>query len=131
MLEAFQNGDGGPLFRKTSCGVSYSHEVPDWNGHYGIRELCDICPAKQLALCAGAHKIPTEEVIRSTVAHLPNTRDFDVVEITERAAILAGLEEPARLFAQNTLGFQMHDEKRPHKYRRHGRADIGWDENDD
>jgi hypothetical protein len=33
-----------PLFRETSCAVSYAHGLPDYNGHYGIRELCDICP---------------------------------------------------------------------------------------
>ena len=25
------------LFRKTSCAVSYAHGLPDYNGHYGIR----------------------------------------------------------------------------------------------
>jgi len=35
VLAAFAR-DGGPLFRKTSCAVSYAHELPDYNGHYGI-----------------------------------------------------------------------------------------------
>jgi len=35
------------LFRKTSCAVSYAHGLPDYNDHYGIRELCDICPASR------------------------------------------------------------------------------------
>ncbi len=39
----------GPLFRKTSCAVAYAHGLPDYNGHYGIRELCDICPKKQIS----------------------------------------------------------------------------------
>jgi len=44
-----------PLFRKTSCAVSYAHELPDYNGHYGIRELCDICPLSQLELVGVGH----------------------------------------------------------------------------
>jgi DNA repair photolyase len=27
-----------PLFRKTSCAVAYAHGLPDYNGHYGIRD---------------------------------------------------------------------------------------------
>jgi DNA repair photolyase len=46
VLMAF--ADSPSLFRKTSCAVSYAHGVPDYNGHYGIRELCDICPPNQL-----------------------------------------------------------------------------------
>jgi hypothetical protein len=45
-----------PLFRKTSCAVSFVHELPDYNGHYGIRELCDICPTSQLKRCSRAHQ---------------------------------------------------------------------------
>jgi hypothetical protein len=36
-----------PLFRKTSCGVAYADQTPDYNGHWGIREICDICPVAQ------------------------------------------------------------------------------------
>lgn len=126
VLAAFRAGNGSALFRKTSCAVSYAHAVPDYNGHYGIRELCDICPVKQLLLCAHAHAIPTEESLRATAAHLPDGEDFDVVEINERAAVLRGLDEPPRYFLQHALGFQMHDERHPHRYQLHGRADIGW-----
>ncbi|MFE3761013.1 radical SAM protein [Streptomyces sp. NPDC059104] len=48
----------GPLFRKTSCAVAYAHGLADYNGHYGIRELCDICPKRQLGLCAAAWRAP-------------------------------------------------------------------------
>jgi DNA repair photolyase len=41
-----------PLFRKTSCAVSYAHGLPDYNGHYGIRELCDICRSVSLSYAA-------------------------------------------------------------------------------
>ena len=67
----------GPLFRKTSCAVAYAHGEADYNGHYGIRELCDICPAGD-------------------------------IEITERAIIVAGLDEPPRYFLQHGFGYQVH-----------------------
>ena len=51
VLSAF--ADSASLFRKTSCAVSYAHDLPDYNGHYGISELCDICPLSQL-ICAAA-----------------------------------------------------------------------------
>src|SRR5690606_15149855 len=53
------HGTSVPLFRKTSCGVTYAHGVPDYNGHWGVPELCDICPAKQRRLCADDHRTPT------------------------------------------------------------------------
>ncbi|HXZ72369.1 MAG TPA: hypothetical protein VEH31_16075 [Streptosporangiaceae bacterium] len=40
VLTAF--AESASLFRKTSCAVSYAHGLPDYNGHYGISELCDI-----------------------------------------------------------------------------------------
>ncbi|RPF21491.1 radical SAM protein [Myceligenerans xiligouense] len=126
VLETFADG-GGPLFRKTSCSVSFAHQVADYNGHYGIRELCDICPAKQLAICSDAHQIPGTEAIRALAQRLPERKDVEVVEITERAAIVAGLDEQPRYFLQHGLGFQVHDQRHPHKHRLHGRADLGWD----
>ena len=57
-----------PLFRKTSCAVSYVHGLPDYNGHYGIRELCDICPLSQLELCAAR---PPRALIRASFRKSP------------------------------------------------------------
>lgn len=60
VLAAFT--DSTTLFRKTSCALSYAHGLPDYNGHYGIRELCDICPPAQLqaaALCT-SHRPPSK-----------------------------------------------------------------------
>src|SRR5690606_7577652 len=45
VLSAFAGSQS--LFRKTSCAVAFVHGLPDYNGHYGIRELCDICPVRQ------------------------------------------------------------------------------------
>ncbi len=73
-----------PLFRKTSCAVAYSHGLPDYNGHYGIRELCNICPLRQLELCANAHRPPSSNRIREVARTLPEARGLVVVDITER-----------------------------------------------
>lgn len=127
VLGAFHGDQAGPLFRKTSCAVSFAHGVPDYNGHYGIRELCDICPAQQLARCAGAHRVPAEGEIRQLATRLPAIEEFDVADITQRAAVLSGLDEQPRYFLQHGLGFQIHDQRHPHRRGLHGRADIGWD----
>jgi hypothetical protein len=39
---------GSPLFRTTSCVVAYAHGMADDNGHFGIRELRDICCTAQV-----------------------------------------------------------------------------------
>jgi DNA repair photolyase len=128
VLDAFARLGGGPLFRKTSCAVSFAHDLPDYNGHVGVRELCDICPAAQLALCLGAHRIPTARRIREAATGLPEAQRLEVVEISDRAAVVTGLpNEQPRYFLQHMLGFQVHDAAYPHQPQRHGRAEIGWD----
>jgi DNA repair photolyase len=127
VLSAFS--DSTSLFRKTSCAVSYAHGLPDYNGHYGIRELCDICPLGQLDRCKQAHHIPSAAQMQEVAAELPEAAQLRVVEITERAAVVAGLaEEQPRYYLQHALGFQVHDVRHPHYAHRHGRADIGWKE---
>jgi DNA repair photolyase len=125
VLEAFAFSEA--LFRKTSCAVSYVHRLPDYNGHYGIRELCDICPLSQIELCANAHRVPTADQVHQVAGVLPEAAGLKVVGITERAAVVSGLDtEQPRYFLQHALGFQVHDVRHPHHERRHGRADIGW-----
>lgn len=116
-----------PLFRKTSCAVSYAHGLPDYNGHYGIRELCDICPLSQLELCASAHRVPSPDRLGEIARTLPDARDLVIVDITNRAVVVSGREtEQPRYYLQHALGFQVHDARHTHNERRHGRADIGW-----
>jgi DNA repair photolyase len=119
---------GSPsLFRKTSCAVSFAHGLPDYNGHYGIRELCDICPLQQLNRCAAAHHVPTADQVHLAASSLPEAERLRVAGITDRAAVVAGLaDEQPRYFLQHALGFQVHDVRHPHHAHRHGRADIGW-----
>ena len=113
----------GPLFRKTSCGVAYAHGEADYNGHFGIRELCDICPPAQVALCRSAWVKPDPADVTDKARALGATGP---VEITDRAIIVEGLDEPPRYSLQHGYGFQCHDRSKPHHHRRHGRAPIGW-----
>jgi DNA repair photolyase len=125
VLAAFAGSSS--LFRKTSCAVSYAHGLPDYNGHYGIRELCGICPLSQVDLCRSAQQVPSASQIYQAARALPETAGMKVVDITERAAVVSGLDdEQPRYYLQHALGFQVHDARHPHHTHRHGRADIGW-----
>jgi DNA repair photolyase len=106
ILAAFD--ESTPLFRKTSCTVSFVHGLPDYNGHVGIREICDICPVGQLDLCRDAHRVPTQQQVHEVAAGLPETRGLSVVSITDRAAVVSGLaDEQPRYYLQHALGFQV------------------------
>ena len=125
IVEAFRKANRlGILFRKTSCGVAFAHRLPDYNGHYGIRELCDICPSNQLRLCKNAWTKPDFEEVARLSRELGAT---GVSEVGDGAILTDGLNEPRRYFIQHTLGYQVHDRKYPHIVFRHGRANIGWD----
>jgi DNA repair photolyase len=129
VLTAFQNLDGSPLFRKTSCAVSYVHGLPDYNGHVGIPELCDICPVAQLKRCQRAHRMPTVAQLEAFADMLPDARGLQVTEISQRAVVVSGLaSEQPRYFLQHALEFQIHDAGHPHRSHRHGRAEIGWEQ---
>jgi hypothetical protein len=108
------------LFRKTSCAVAYVHGLPDYNGHVGIRELCDICPTAQHRRCASARRHP------GLAAEVAAELGGRLVQITDRSVIVTGLDEQRRYGMQHTLGYQVHDQGQPHHHRRHGRADLGW-----
>lgn len=113
----------GALFRKTSCGVAYAHGEADYNGHYGIQELCGICPPDQLAICRKAWVKPDLAEVTRGVRALGAT---GTVEIDDRAIIVEGLDEPPRYYLQHGFGYQCHDRAKPHHHRQHGRASIGW-----
>lgn len=119
MYEA--HAPGTPIFRKTSCGVAYAHQQPDHNGHFGITELCDTCPATQYSTCKAAWKTPDEALLKSLCATLG--ADGEPL-VTDRAIIVRGLDEQRRYFMQHTLGYQVHDADKPHHYDRHGRAEA-------
>ncbi len=118
-----------PLFRKTSCAVSFVHGLPDYNGHTGIADICDICPVAQLDICRQAHRIPTIEQLHEAASAVPEGRGLVVLDISDQAAIVSGLDsEQPRYYLQHALGFQVHDVRYPHCTRQHGRASIGWKE---
>lgn len=119
---AHRSDFGSPLFRKTSCGVTYAHRVADYNGHFGVRELCDICPVAQIRRCADGWLRPEEAMTGAWVERLGGR----MLEITDRAVIVEGLPEGRRNFLQHNLGYQVNDRERPHHIGRHGRADTGW-----
>ncbi|MDX0198615.1 radical SAM protein [Sinorhizobium meliloti] len=120
------NFEGKPIFRKTSCGVAFAHGVPDFNGHFGISEICDICPEAQREVCRQNHRIPELETVRQ-LARIVSLADGDDIEISERRIEVSGSTEAQRYFMQHALNFQVHDRAQPHRQHRHGRAEIGWE----
>ncbi|RMW31596.1 radical SAM protein [Pseudomonas savastanoi] len=114
-------GPGTPIFRKTSCGVAFGHQQPDYNGHFGITELCETCPRSQFIICKAAWKKPDEIRLQQLCSALGAEGE---PQVTERAIIVRGLDEQRRYFMQHTLGYQVHDADKPHHYDRHGRAEA-------
>lgn len=115
---------GKPIFRKTSCGVGYAHATSDYNGHFGIKEICEICPAVQVARCKGAHRKPGPEEVDALVSLAG--LDPKSVEINEGKIEVSSSTEQQRYFVQHSLNFQVHDRAQPHALHRHGRAEVGW-----
>ena len=113
-----------PLFRKTSCGVTYAHGVADYNGHWGVPELCDICPLAQQHRCAAAHRSPTNEEFRRVL----DDRGYDAPFLIEDGHVLThGLGEQRRYAIQHTLGHQIWEADHPHLGLAHGRALEGYE----
>ena len=121
----YEFGGGENLFRKTSCAVAYAHGMADYNGHLGIKELCDICPVAQIKRCDDKYTVPTEGQITALLKKM--NLQGTPFEITERAIEFPTLREQDRYFIQHALGFQCHDANHPHNAKRHGRAEIGWE----
>ena len=93
------SGISTPLFRKTSCGVSAAHGVADYNGHWGVPELCDICPASQAARCRAAHAIPDRRPVRSSLGRAriqQRLPDRGRTRVDPRPRRAAPLRDPAR-----------------------------------
>lgn len=115
---------GKPIFRKTSCGVGFVHATSDYNGHFGIKEICEICPPDQVARCKEAHRKPNAAEVDS-LAMLAGL-DPESIHIGEGRIDVSGSTEQQRYFVQHSLNFQVHDRAQPHTLHRHGRADLGW-----
>jgi hypothetical protein len=118
-----QSGIATPLFRETSCGVSAAHQVADYNGHWGVHELCDICPAAQADRCRDGHRAPSEEDLAQVIAGLGYQTDL---LIEDGHAWTHGLGEQRRYAIQHALGFQIWELDQPHLLHAHGRALTGY-----
>lgn len=114
----------GPLFRKTSCGVTFAHGEADYNGHYGVREICDICPAAQIALCAAKFRRPDPK--RAAELATKVGLDASRLQLKDGRLIVENSSEQQRYFMQHALGFQVQDRALPHYPNRHGRSEEGW-----
>ena len=122
VLSRFARYGGGAIFRKTSCGVSYAYSMSDYNGHFGIRELCDICPARQVALCRKGWRMPSVSEVSRLAETIGVVKPFGV---NHRAVEYHGLSEQPRYYIQHALNYQVHDTCYPHFLDRHGRAGEG------
>ena len=114
-----------PIFRKTSCAVCYLHNEPDYNGHYGIPNLCEICPLNQQALCSQYHAAPTQREFQD----LLDLHDYSTSFTIEDGHVWTeGLGEERRYHLQHSLGFQVWERSYPHLPNQHGRAPVGYDD---
>ncbi len=112
-----------PLFRKTSCGVSAAHQAADYNGHWGIRELCDICPAVQVNRCRDNHRTPSPVDLDLVLADLGYRTSY---LIEDGHVWTHGLGEQRRYAIQHALRFQIWELDQPHLLHAHGRALTGY-----
>ena len=124
VLKNFYSFGGVNLFRKTSCAVSFAFNLPDYNGHYGCREICDICPKGQAQLCESSWNTPAMDRVTHLLRSLSVSAKF---LIKRRSIVFESLNEESRYFLQHNLGYQVHDAKHPHHKYMHGRANTGWD----
>lgn len=124
VLERYRaSGIRTPIFRKTSCAVAYAHAIADYNGHFGVRDICDICPQSQLNRCAPVHIAPSAEQFRAMLDAYGYETPF---EIEQGHVWTTGLGEEKRYHLQHALGFQVWDREWPHLRGQHGRAPEGY-----
>jgi hypothetical protein len=117
-----RSGIATPLFRKTSCGVAFAHTAPDYNGHWGVREICDICPEPQRQRCADDYKEPTETDVDTVLAQLV----YDTHYVIEDGHIWThGLGEQKRYAVQHTMRHQIWELDQPHYLHAHGGSLLG------
>lgn len=120
------SGTSVPLYRKTSCGVTASWELPDYNGHLGVPELCDICPAAQVARCKAALRAPADGEIRAALDSFgfdPGTPFL----VEDGHVLTATLGEQRRYALQHLFGYQFWEVEHPHVHAAHGRALQGYE----
>jgi DNA repair photolyase len=124
------SGTTTPLFRKTSCGVSFAHDLPDYNGHWGVRELCDICPTAQQDLCAADHRAPSPTEFEQVLDGLGYTSPY-LIDAARGHVWTHGLGEQRRYPIQHTLRYQIWELDQPHYLHAHGRSLTGHGPNEE
>ncbi|MGW1506502.1 hypothetical protein ACWCQW_50195 [Streptomyces mirabilis] len=73
--------------------MAFAPQEADYNGRYGIQEVCSICPLAQIALCKEAWGRPD---LAEVTRHARALGATGPVEIDERAIIVEGLNGPTR-----------------------------------
>ena len=97
--------------------------VADYNGHWGVRELCDICPAAQQQRAPTHYRDPTPATTwTASSTSSATTADF-VIE--DGHVWTHGLGEQKRYAIQHTLGYQIWELDQPHYLHAHGRSLTG------
>jgi DNA repair photolyase len=123
-----ESGITTPLFRKTSCGVAFAHSAPDYNGHWGVRELCDICPQAQQQRCSDDYRQPTAADLAAVLTQLQYESSY---VIDDGHVWTHGLGEQKRYAIQHTLRHQIWELDQPHYLHAHGRSLLGQSLNPD
>ncbi|WP_422351149.1 hypothetical protein [Flagellimonas sp.] len=112
------------LYRKTSCGVSAVHRLPDYNGHFVAGEqICNICNSRQRRRCenepksidiAELHRVAKEIGIESLEIDNELGNDFTYIP---------NLTIDERYFLRHLFKHPILDPQFPHEYGQYGRAD--------
>ncbi|RPI19537.1 MAG: hypothetical protein EHM58_01225 [Ignavibacteriae bacterium] len=117
-----------PLFRKTSCGVVFAQKLPDYNGHWGVNEICNICPLEQQKICWKHYKMPTKNEFQKLLDRYNYNSKF----LIEGGHIWTeNLGEERRYHLQHILGYQIWDIEKPHFRNQHGRSPFGQLQNEE
>jgi hypothetical protein len=85
--------------------VTAAWEVADYNGHLGVPQICDICPAEQVARCRAALRAPTEGEFIAALEMFGF--DVDTPFLIEDGHVLTGkLGEQRRYALQHYFGYR-------------------------
>lgn len=98
------------------------HAAPDYNGHWGVREICDICPASQQRRCAEDYHQPAPADMDRVLAMFGYQSPY---LIEDGHVWTHGLGEQRRYAIQHTLRYQIWELDQPHYLHAHGRAPHG------
>ncbi|CAG7659180.1 hypothetical protein ACFQI7_32695 [Paenibacillus allorhizosphaerae] len=93
-----------PIFKKTSCAISYVHSIADYNGNYGTKDLCHFCPDEQKRRCASSKKLPSLDSIKYSLKQHGYDANY---KIEEDNIYISGLSKEDRYFMQHVLKYPL------------------------